>query len=140
MAFLTTAPQRIVAGLIIVILIFLSGVFAGWKHEHDTLVTFTAKVDQAGKDQNAAELLKEKEHDKTTMDVANSYSAELARLQHSSTSKVRSPTDNTSAVVISNGQRVGTCEGTVFYDNAMKCELQLKHIRIWVVEEHIPVK
>lgn len=135
---------KIIAVVLLVSGIFTAGYFFGWRSNHDDVVSLTSSLQQAAKDQAAAVKAKEIENDQTTMAVANSYSSELNSLQHTNTSnkpsRVSQTTQHTSTTPSTNGERSGTCEGTVFYNNALKCELQLKWIREWVSTEHIPVK
>ena len=75
---------RIVAGIaflsaIIAFLsaIFVAGIFLGYKHEHDALVSYRAQVEQMATDQDRVAKAKDAEFERIKKESANDYSNQL---------------------------------------------------------------
>ena len=85
-------------------------------------------------------ILKEKENDKITQDVAAAYSVYVDRLQNALRNRPMPHTaDNASRLANPNWERIGACEGA-FYSNALTCELKLQGVRDWVQKMKVPVE
>ena len=140
-------PYRIAGILCIGAAIFAAGVFAGYRHEHDALVSYRSKVEQAAADQTRIAKEKDDEHDKQTLAVAQSYGDDvnrlndaLARMLHTKTNSFSMPktTNGSEAVDGASIEPSRTCPSS-FYSACLNDALKVSKWQEWAVRQGVPV-
>ena len=69
---------RLLGGLVLLGIVFLGGVFAGYSHEHTARITLAAQVTQMGMDQVAANKARATELDRIKKETLDDYQTQLS--------------------------------------------------------------
>lgn len=141
--------NRYLAGIAILAVVFLSGLGMGWSFEHDKFVAYKSQIDTLAKEKTEQVKLKDNENEEQTRIIAKTYDAEIIRLRNALT-RLRNDSGNTNTLPTTpegsqspygaSCEQCRTCEGTEFYENALKDALKVQMWQEWAIRQRIPVE
>ena len=100
----------------------------------------TLEVEAAYAKQARQTILKEKENDKITQDVANAHAAQLNRLRHALSTRPMPSTADSAKMPDGTEQEYGSTCTRTFYSNALEDVIKLQVWQNWAEKQGIPVQ